>query len=138
MLSSTPGWRVRKRATAGGTIEAAAEGERPQFGLDVVESAEDRIGTLEQQVSGVGQHRPLRHASDEHRAELGLKRGDLPRDGRLGIAERFRRGRERPVAGHLAKHPESSRIQHAFKLYPLNQTPICIYDRVRAQSSSTP
>ena len=87
--------------------------QRVQLVLDVVQGGQDRRAALGQQAAGVGEHRALGDAAHQHRADLGLERGDLARDRRLGVAERLGGRREGPVARHLAQHSQSSSVEHA-------------------------
>ena len=137
MLSSTAGCSSRKRAIASGTIDAAADANdasrsdppsRPARDWSSTSTSrqpgQDRLAAFDEQPAGVGEHDPLRHSPHEHRSDFGLERGDLPRDRRLGVAERDGRARERALAGDLAENLQTSGVEHDQKLYLTQQTPI--------------
>ena len=115
-VTSTPGWRSRKRAIARGAIVAPAVGNetsrsRPPRTPAIASSsasasasrAEDDVGVAHERVTGLGQPHAARVAVDEDRPGLAFERGDLLGDGRLGVGERVGGGGERPARGDLAQ-----------------------------------
>ena len=91
---------------------ALQAGERAELVLGIVEAREDRLCAIDQQHARVGEDSPLGHAPDQGRPHLRLQRRDLPGDRGLGVAQRLRGSRERPVAGDLAEHSQPPAVKH--------------------------
>ena len=139
-MSSTAGWRSRKRAIASGMIvapalgnaarrrrPAAQAGDRLELGLGVGQPREDRVGVLDERAAGVGQAHAARVALDEAGAGLALERGDLLGDGGLRVGERVGRGGERPALGDLAQHAHAANVEHKPTLSVGHANVICAH-----------
>ena len=99
-VSSTSGWRLLKRATAGGRSDAPALGNddsrtRPPRTPAIASSSasaaaslrDHDLGVLDERLAGVGEPHAAAAAVDERGAGALLERRDLLGDGRLGVRE---------------------------------------------------
>src|SRR5208282_2111447 len=83
-----------------------------------VDAGQDPSRVLDYDIAGQGHPHAACLPGEQRVPGGGLDRGDLPRDGRLGIAEQPRRGSERPGQRYLAHHPQAGdgQLAHAMSL----------------------
>ena len=112
------GDRVRQQRRPGGwergeaQLTAAQAGDRLERRLGGVEAREDALGVPDERLPGGGQRDAARMALEERDPGFALERRDLLRDGRLGVGQRLRGGRQRAAVRDLAKDLEATDIQH--------------------------
>ena len=124
-VSSTAGWRSRKRAIASGMIVAPALGNaasrsrpprRPAIASSSASASASRaridVGVIDERAPGVGQPHAAAAALDELRAGLALERRDLLGDGRLRVRQALGGGGERALRGDLAQDAHTADIEH--------------------------
>ena len=126
--------RGRRRGERGQAERPALEpGQRPQLRLGVLEPGQDRLARVDQQPPASVSTAPSGTRRTSTAPDLGLERGDLARDGRLGVARARRRGRERALPGDLAQNPRR-RLSSMTKSYTPPSKPLFAF-MARAGSS---
>jgi hypothetical protein len=87
--------------------EAVGLARRPaKRGRRIPERRDVRRGHVGERAARLGQHRPLRHSTDQGDAEILLDTPDRPAHRRFGNAELLRRGRERTRLRDLDEYAE--------------------------------
>ena len=114
----------RQRDEPGQRRRVAREPDAPLLVRDEVrdldlgerEPVERGAGVLDEQAPGVRQLGPAARAGDERRADLGLERGQVLRDGGLGERQRVGRGGQRAVVGDRAQRAQAPEVVHKCSL----------------------
>ena len=106
---------------------APQPGDRLELGLGVGQPGEDRVGVLDERTARVGEPDAAGVALDEPGAGLAFERGDLLRDGGLGVGERIGGGGERAAGGDLAQDAHSADIEHKRTLSVVCPNVICAH-----------
>jgi hypothetical protein len=87
-----------------------------QLGVQAPEARADLLCVLDDEPAGGGQMNSLSATDDERHAGLPLEQRNLPRDRRLGVAERLCRRRERAARRYLPQRLHEAQIYHALIL----------------------
>jgi hypothetical protein len=104
--------RPRRRERGQPHAAAAHARDRLELGLRGRQPGDDHLGVVDQRLAGVREPHAAAAAVDERGAGALLERGDLLRDGGLGVRERVRRGRERPVLGDRFEDAQLLDVEH--------------------------
>jgi hypothetical protein len=83
-----------------------------KLGLGRVQSADNLLGALGEQLAGLGQPDTAPDAFQELGTGFRLQPSDVMTDGRLGVVQRTGRGRNRAMTSDRDQHPEPGHIQH--------------------------